>query len=115
MFQEGDIVKCTVTGFKEYGIFVKVNLEYMGLIHISEITQSFVHNVEDYAEIGEEIYAKVIEADNKTKHLKLSIKNINYKLDGKEIEESNKDGFRPLKEHLNIWINEKLSEINKNK
>ena len=113
MFKVGDTVKCTVTGFKEYGIFVKINEEYNGLIHISEISSSFVHNVTDYAEIGEEIFAKVIEAD-KTKHLKLSIKNINYKLDGKEKEESNKDGFQPLKEHLGIWINEKLREINKN-
>ena len=114
MFKVGDTVKCTVTGFKEYGIFVKINEEYNGLIHISEISSSFVHNVTDYAEIGEEIFAKVIEADNETKHLKLSIKNINYKLDGKEKEESNKDGFQPLKEHLGIWINEKLREINKN-
>ena len=114
MFKVGDTVKCTVTGFKEYGIFVKINEEYNGLIHISEISNSFVHNVTDYAEVGEEIYAKVIEADNETKHLKLSIKNINYKLDGKEKEESNKDGFQPLKAHLGIWINEKLREINKN-
>ena len=114
MFKVGDTVKCIVTGFKEYGIFVKINEEYNGLIHISEISSSFVHNVTDYAEIGEEIYAKVIEADNETKHLKLSIKNINYKLDGKEKEESNKDGFQPLKAHLGIWINEKLREINKN-
>ena len=115
MFKVGDTVKCIVTGFKEYGIFVKINDKYNGLIHISEISSGFVNNVTDYADIGEEIYAKVIEADNEVKHLKLSIKNINYKLDGKEKEESNKDGFKPLKEHLGIWINEKLREINKNK
>ena len=113
MFKVGDTVKCIVTGFKEYGIFVKVNEEYNGLIHISEISSSFVHNVTDYAEVGEEIYAKVIGEDKEAKHLKLSIKDINYKLDGKEKEESNKDGFLPLQKHLNIWINEKLKEINK--
>lgn len=114
MFKVGDTVKCIVTGFKEYGIFVRINDEYNGLIHISEISKSFVHNVLDYAEIGEEIYAKIIAYDKETKHLKLSIKNINYKLDGKDTNESNKNGFLPLKEHLNIWINEKLKEINKN-
>ena len=115
MFKVGDTVKCTVTGFKEYGIFVKINEECNGLIHISEISNSFVHNVSDYAEIGEEIYAKIIEISNDQKHVKLSIKNINYKLDGKEITESNKSGFLPLKEHLGIWINEKLKEMNDNK
>lgn len=113
MFKVGDTVKCIVTGFKEYGIFVKVNEEYNGLIHISEISSSFVHNVTDYAEVGEEIYAKVIGEDKEAKHLKLSIKDINYKLDGKEKEESNKDGFLPLQKNLNIWINEKLKEIKK--
>ena len=111
MYKEGDTIRCVVTGFKEYGIFVIAKNDYNGLIHISEISNSFVHHVSDYAEVGEVIYAKVIEVDNKIKHLKLSIKNINYKIDGKEKEESNKDGFLPLKEHLNIWINEKLEEI----
>ncbi len=115
MYKVGDTIRCVVTGFKEYGIFVAASDDYNGLIHISEISNSFVHNVSDYAEVGEVIYAKIIEVDNKIKHLKLSIKNINYKVDGKEMEESNKNGFLPLKEHLNIWINEKLREINNDK
>ena len=113
MFKVGETVKCQVTGFKEYGIFVKINNEYNGLIHISEITNSFVHNVADYAEIGETKYAKIIEINPNTKHLKLSIKNIDYKVDGKEMLEKDQEGFLPLKEHLGIWINEKLKEINK--
>ena len=60
MYKIGDVVRCIVTGFKEYGIFVKIKDNYNGLIHISEISNSFVHNVSDYAEIGEEIYAKII-------------------------------------------------------
>ena len=115
MYKKDDIVKCTITGFKDYGIFVKVDDEYDGLIHISEISESFVRNVTDYGEIKEEIYAKVIEVDEKNKHLKLSIKNLNYKVDGKSMEETAKDGFMPLKKHLNIWINEKIKEINKTK
>lgn len=115
MFNKGDTVKCVVTGYKEYGIFVSINNEYNGLIHISEISTSFVHNVADYADIGEQIYAKILDIDEKTKHLKLSIKNINYKLDGKETDESNEQGFLPLKKHLNIWINEKLNEMRENK
>lgn len=111
MYKIGDVVKCTVTGFKDYGIFVKVDNEYNGLIHISEISESFVRNVTDYSEIGESIYAKIIEIDEDTKHFKLSIKDIHYKSDGMEAVESDKNGFKPLKDNLNIWINEKLKEI----
>ncbi len=114
MYKKGDIIKCTITGFKEYGIFVKVSPDYDGLIHISEISESFVRNVNDYGEIGETIYASIIDVDEETKHLKLSIKNINYKVDGKSMEERDTNGFLPLKENLNIWINEKINEINKN-
>ena len=61
MYKIGDTVKCVITGFKEYGIFVKVANEFNGLIHISEISESFVRNVNDYVDICEEIYAKLIE------------------------------------------------------
>ncbi len=113
MYKIGDIVKCEVTGFKEYGIFVKIDEEYNGLIHISEISESFVRNVSDYSEIGEEIFAKIIEIDENSKHIKLTIKDMNYKVDGNNIKEIDKNGFMPLKKNLNVWINEKIKEINK--
>lgn len=113
MYKIGDVVKCIVTGFKEYGIFVSVDEEYNGLIHISEISESFVKNVMDYSDIGEAIYAKVIEVDDNIKQLKLSIKNINYKLDGKSIDNTLENGFLPLKNHLNVWVNEKLKDMKK--
>ena len=113
MYKIGDIVRCTITGFKDYGIFVKVDEEYDGLIHISEISESFVRNVNDYGDIGEEIYATILAIDEENHHLKLSIKNTNYKVDGKSMEERDSNGFLPLKKHLNFWINEKIKEINK--
>ncbi len=113
MYKNGDIVKCVVTGFKEYGIFVKIDDSYDGLIHISEISSSFVRNVTDYAEIGETIFAKILEINEKTKHVKLTIKDINYKVDGNNVREIDKNGFMPLKNNLNVWINEKIKEYNK--
>ncbi len=112
MYKIGDIIKCTITGFKDYGIFVRINKEYNGLIHISEISESYVKNVADYGEIGEEIYAKILEIDDNTKQIKLSIKKLNYKVDGKNIEDEDLNGFLPLKKQLNIWINEKIKETN---
>ena len=42
-FNLGDIIEVTVTGIENYGIFVSVNDEYTGLIHISEIDNNFVN------------------------------------------------------------------------
>lgn len=112
-FKKGDIVKCSVTGVEDYGIFVRVCNDCYGLIHISEINHGFVKNVSDYASVGDEIYAMVIEEINDSENkLKLSIKNIDYKNSGKinRIIES-KNGFIPLKECLPVWTKEKIDEL----
>ena len=110
--EKEDVVKVTVTGIQKYGAFVNTE-DYEGLIHISEISYGYVKNVNDYVKIGDEIYAEVVDIDEKDNHLKLSIKNIDYKNDGSKIErmEETKNGFKPLKDNLEIWITEKIKEI----
>lgn len=110
--EKEDVVKVTVTGIQKYGAFVNTE-DYEGLIHISEISYGYVKNVNDYVKIGDEIYAEVVDIDEKDNHLKLSIKNIDYKNDGSKIErmEETKNGFKSLKDNLEIWIAEKIKEI----
>ena len=110
--EKEDVVKVTVTGIQKYGDFVNTE-DYEGLIHITEISYGYVKNVNDYVKIGDEIYAEVVDIDEKDNHLKLSIKNIDYKNDGSKIErmEETKNGFKPLKDNLEIWIAEKIKEI----
>ena len=107
-YKVDDIIKGQVTGIEKYGIFVSVDLECDGLIHISEVSLDFVRDIHDYVSIGETIYCQVLEVDEENLHLKLSIKNINYKSDNENnpIKETRK-GFLPLKENLENWINEK--------
>lgn len=110
----GSIIKCQVTGIEKYGIFVKVDENYSGLIHISEISLGFVRNVEDYVTVGNVIYAKVLEVDEENLKIKLSIKGLDYKHNSNSGSLEQGEGFLPLKEHLNIWIDEKLEEMKKN-
>ena len=112
-YKTGEIVTGYVTGIENYGIFVNVDEKYNGLIHISEITSSYVRNINDYAKIGEVIRAKVIE-EEKNNQLKLSIKDIDYRIMRKKnvkIEET-ECGFSTLSLMLNKWIEEKTEEIN---
>ena len=111
MYKINDIVKCVVTGFKPYGIFVKIDDEYDGLIHISEISEGFVKNVQDYCNLKETLYVKVIGIDEENKHLKLSIKDLNFKLDGSSTIKIDENGFLPLKNKLDLWVNEKIKKI----
>ena len=108
-----DIIEATVTGIQKYGAFVSINDKYDGLIHISEISSGYVKNINDYIKIKDKIYAQVVDIDKENNKFKLSIKNIDYRNDGKIInnEDNFSNGFEPLKEHLDLWINEKIKEI----
>ena len=108
-----DIVEVVVTGIQKYGVFVLIDNKYDGLIHISEISSGYVKNINDYVKIKDKIYAQVVGIDKENNKFKLSIKNIDYRNDGKVLNdnENYSNGFEPLKEHLDVWINEKIKEI----
>ena len=112
-YKYGEIVTGYVTGIEKYGIFVCIDDKTDGLIHISEITKSYVKNINDYAKVGEVIRAKVIE-EEKNNQIKLSIKDVDYRITRKKstkIEETEK-GFSTLIIMLNKWIDKKIEEIN---
>lgn len=112
-YKKNDIVTGRVTGIEKYGIFISLDDYNSGLIHISEISSSFVRNPADYVSIGEIIRAEVLEDENVGSfHVKLSIKNIDYKINKKKkakIKET-KNGFSTLEKMLPIWIKNKESE-----
>ena len=114
-YEKGKIVKGQVTGIENYGIFISLDEFYSGLIHISEISDGFVKNIKDYVNIGETIRVKIVDVDEENYHLKLSIKNINYKIRNKKnnVLIETKQGFKPLERNLSDWINIKLDELTK--
>ena len=113
-YKVGDIVKGKVTGIEDYGIFVLVDDDTTGLIHISEISEDFVRDVSDYADVGEIISARVIEYDFENKKLKLSIKSDQTKRKAKLVPiKETASGFTSLGEQLQTWINDKNEELEK--
>ena len=110
----GDIVKGQVTGVTKYGVFVKVEDDYSGLVHISEVSNKYVKDLKEKFMFGDIIRAKVIDVDQAKNHLKLSIKEINPKVkkNSSKIEESGL-GFELLENNLPIWVEKKLKELTK--
>lgn len=111
-YQIGDIIEGVVTGLTEYGAFIEIDDIYSGLIHISEISKSYVKSIEDYVSIGESILCEVLDIDQEKHHMKLSIKDINYKLVPRygKIKDT-KTGFKILQMKLPVWMREKLKEM----
>ena len=115
-YRKGKVVRATVTGIEVYGIFVSLDEYYSGLIHISEISHGFVKDVHDFVNIGDEINAEILEVDSELCHLKLSIKNINYKKIAKPRKKKIIEtplGFKTLQYKLPIWIEENLNNVKK--
>lgn len=111
-YNKNDIVTGIVTGIERYGIFVQLDNFYSGLIHISEISDDFVRNTNNYVTIGEKIKAKVIETCDNSGQVKLSIKNLDYHLvnvEDAKIEETG-SGFKVLKDNLQGWIDDYKKE-----
>jgi S1 RNA binding domain protein len=68
----GDILTGKVTGITKFGAFVTVQSGQSGLVHISEISHTYVNSVSDHLAVGQEVSVKVINSE--TGKLNLSIK-----------------------------------------
>lgn len=113
-YKKGQIVKGNITGVENYGIFVSLDNYYSGLVHISEISNDFVRNVNDYGKVGETIYVKILDVDEQANHTKLTIKEVDYKIEDNKKKNTIKEtgtGFNILRNNLSKWVDEKLKEI----
>ncbi len=112
----GSIVRGVVSGIEKYGIFVKLDEYYSGLIHISEISKGYVRNINDYVKIGDTIYVEILNIDEQSYQAKLSIKNISYRYGSKpkkrKIIETSM-GFKTLERNLPRWIAENIKNNKK--
>jgi general stress protein 13 len=108
-YKKGNIIKGHITGIEKYGVFVNLDNYYNGLIHISEVSYGYVKNIHDYVKIGETIFVEIIDIDEETNKMKLSIKDIDYKIGtplNSKIRET-KSGFKTLEANLQKWIDDK--------
>lgn len=110
-YNVNDVVKCEVSGVTNYGVFVKMENDFFGLIHISEISNRYVNNIEKQFIAGDILNAKIIDIDKEKKQIKLSIKQVKSKNNSKRILKEKGKGFEPLKENLSIWVEEKLKDL----
>lgn len=103
----GDIVYGRITNILGYGAFVQVD-DYDGLIHISEFSDHFVKDINDFVTIGEEVKLKIIDIDEVNKRLKLSYKQL-HKSRGVKCNVPKYDiGFETLNKELPNWINNEI-------
>ena len=72
-FEVGEILPGKVTGITKFGAFVQIAPGKSGLVHISEIANSYVSDVHDFLTVGQEVKVKIIGTDESGR-INLSIK-----------------------------------------
>ncbi len=72
--REGQILTGTVRNIVDFGAFVDVGVKHDGLVHISEMSDSFVKNPSDIVSVGDIVKVKVIDIDKERQKVKLSMK-----------------------------------------
>ena len=72
--RDGQILTGTVRNVTDFGAFVDVGVKHDGLVHISEMSNSFVKNPSDIVSVGDIVKVKVIGIDSERQKVKLSMK-----------------------------------------
>lgn len=72
----GSTVEGVVTGITNFGAFVDLKSGETGLIHISEVSDTYVKDVHNHLKLNDKVRAKVISVDKSGK-IGLSIKQLN--------------------------------------
>ncbi|MBN72172.1 MAG: 30S ribosomal protein S1, partial [Gimesia sp.] len=73
-YQPGAIVQGVVTKITNFGVFVELEDELEGLLHISELADHKVENPEDIVKVGETLDVKILRVDTDDRKIGLSRK-----------------------------------------
>lgn len=77
----GDLVMATVKDIVDYGAYVELD-EYAnkkGLLHVSEISSSWVRNIRSFVREDQKVVLKVLRVDEKKGHINLSLRRVTEK------------------------------------
>jgi len=86
----GQIVEGRITGITKFGAFMEISQGVTGLIHISEVADSFVKDVNDYLKENDIVKAKVISISEDGK-ISLSLRKANENAKPKQVDQSFED------------------------
>ncbi len=117
-YQIGELVIGKITSVKPYALFLSFENGNNGLLHISELSDSYIRDIEKFGSVGDEIKVKIIAMDEANGFLRVSYKKVpeneRFSTHVNEsriyLEESEKD-FSELEKRLPVWIEETLKKV----
>ena len=87
IYTPGTVVRGKVTSVTDFGVFLEVEEGIEGLIHVSELSQEKVESPKDFAKVGDELEAVVLNVDTVDRKIALSIKQIDSLKEKAQVQE----------------------------
>jgi len=75
-FEPGDIMRGRVTKITNFGVFVELEKDLEGLLHISELSEKKVESPEEVVSVGDEVEVKVLRVDPVGRKIGLSLRRV---------------------------------------
>mgnify|MGYP003314032236 CR=1 FL=1 len=116
-YKVGQFVIGKVKSVKPYALFLDFDGKTNGLLHISEISDSFIRDIEKFGRVGDELKVKVINIDSSNGFLRVSLKQVpkeesfSTHSEGKTMPVATEEEFATLREKIPTWIKETLDKI----
>ena len=77
-YQPGQVVTGAVTKITNFGVFVSLEENLEGLLHISELADHKVENPEELVNVGDELEVKILRVDTEDRKIGLSRKRVEW-------------------------------------
>jgi small subunit ribosomal protein S1 len=74
----GQIVKGTVTKITNFGVFVELEPDLEGLLHISEIADHKIDSLQDIVKSAQEVEVKILRVDSDSRKIGLSMRRVKW-------------------------------------
>ncbi len=115
--ENGDLVIATIETVTDYGAYAKLD-EYnkRGLLHVSEISSSWIRNIRDFVREGQKVVLKVLRVDIEKGHIDLSLRRVTRREKIEKIKSWKKERkaealMKGVAEKLGLPINEVYQKI----
>ena len=116
-YEVGDLVLGTVNQIRPYALFLSFEDGSRGLLHISEISDNYVRDIELFGSVGDVIKVKIIEVDPYNGFLRASYKQVpeeerysTHDNSKKRVPQFDEADFSSLEAKLPEWIDETLKK-----
>lgn len=119
-YKVGDLIIGKVNQIRPYALFLTFEDGTNGLLHISELSDGYIRDIERFGSVGDDIKVKVLSIDPTNGFLRVSYKSVpeneRYSTHDSSVRRApqfDEADFTDLAEKLPEWINETLAKAKK--